>query len=97
MTKFAGLNSSSRWQIRPLLDRIQPPDSAILVVSALVVGGATGLASVVFVKGLDEMGKVAHFMRGLVGDALGLFLVMGLAGLIVGVIIDKWASPMTRR
>lgn len=87
-TRFA---QTSSW-LRQHLDRVQPPDSVILVVTALIVGAGTGLGAVIFVRMLASINTIAAAMQARLGDILGLFVVMGLAGLIVGWIVARWAS-----
>lgn len=82
--------SKSR-QMRRLIDRFEPPDSAVLILSALIIGSGTGLGAVVFVRLLDAIGEFAAAVQDKLGSVIGLIVVMALAGLIVGFLIDKWA------
>jgi CIC family chloride channel protein len=80
-----------RRSLRQYLDRIEPPDSLVLVLTALIVGTGTGLGAVLFIWLLEQIALLAEQIRQSVGGAAGLFLTMGVAGFLVGVIIDRWA------
>lgn len=88
---------SSHWlaaksqELRQYLDRVQPPDSLVLVLTAVVVGAGTGLGAVVFIWLLGQINVLARDFQGLVGDAVGLIALMAVAGLAVGFIVDRWA------
>lgn len=91
-------NASSRdfvWskgsKLRQVIDRIEPPDSVVLITTAVIVGVGTGLGAVVFVWLLARIRDLANWVQVTLGDVLGLFVVMGLAGLTVGYIVDRWA------
>jgi CIC family chloride channel protein len=92
------VNSQSRdfvWskgsKLRQVIDRIEPPDSVVLITTAVIVGVGTGLGAVVFVWLLARIRDLANWVQVMLGDVLGLFVVMGLAGLTVGYIVDRWA------
>jgi CIC family chloride channel protein len=70
-------------------------EGAVMLGVAVIVGAATGLASVLFGILINAVIDVRHSMQDVFGEALGLFLIMGAAGLIVGYIIFRWA-PETR-
>jgi CIC family chloride channel protein len=78
--------------IREYIDRVQPPDSLVLVVTALFVGVGTGLGAVVFVWALQEVGGFVTWLQNEIGDIIGLLVAMGLAGLLVGYMVDRWAK-----
>ncbi|MDT8304325.1 MAG: chloride channel protein [Anaerolineae bacterium] len=78
-------------KLRQYLDRVQPPDSLVLVLTAVVTGTGTGLGAVAFIWLLAEIGAIARSVQDLLGTALGLIAVMALAGLLVGFIVDHWA------
>lgn len=84
---FAGL---SLW-LRHRIDRLQPPESIVLVFSALLVGTATGSGAVAFIWLLGQIDILMTSLRGWMGSALGLVVGMGLAGFVVGYIVDRWA------
>ncbi|MFQ5420637.1 MAG: chloride channel protein, partial [Anaerolineae bacterium] len=82
------------WQnqrIRRWLDRVEPPESFVLVMSALVIGSMTGLGAVFFIWLLGQFSDGTQWVQDNLGIG-GLFLVMGVAGLLVGFLIDRWAS-----
>ncbi len=92
------VNVSSRdfvWskgsKLRQVIDRIEPPDSVVLITTAVIVGVGTGLGAVAFVWLLARIRDLANWVQVALGDVLGLFVVMGLAGLLVGYIVDRWA------
>ena len=78
-------------KLRQIIDRIEPPDSVVLITTAVIVGVGTGLGAVVFVWLLARIRDLASWIQTTLGDVLGLFVVMGLAGLLVGYIVDRWA------
>ena len=78
-------------KLRQVIDRIEPPDSVVLITTAVIVGVGTGLGAVVFVWLLARIRDLASWIQTTLGDVLGLFVVMGLAGLLVGYIVDRWA------
>ena len=78
-------------KLRQVIDRIEPPDSVVLITTAVIVGVGTGLGAVAFVWLLARIRDLASWVQTLLGDTLGLFVVMGLAGLLVGYIVDRWA------
>lgn len=63
----------------------------VLAVLAVVVGVGTGYGAVAFVWLLGKVGQWRDALRLNVGSVLGLLLAMGAAGLIVGLIIDRFA------
>jgi hypothetical protein len=83
--------------IREYIDRVQPPDSLVLVVTALFVGVGTGLGAVVFVWALREVGTFVTWLQNEIGDIIGLLVAMGLAGLLVGYMLDRWANSIKVR
>lgn len=78
-------------KLRQVIDRIEPPDSVVLITTAVLVGVGTGLGAVAFVWLLARIRELAHWFQTTLGDVLGLFVVMGLAGLLVGYIVNRWA------
>ena len=78
-------------RLRPWLDRIEPPDSLVLVITAVIVGIGTGLLAVVFIQLLQWVNLMTVGLQTAVGDALGLILAMALAGLLVGYCANRWA------
>lgn len=82
-------------QLALLLDRLQPPETAVLISLAVVVGVGAGLGTVVFVW-LIGFFKSLFFGGGAqVLSFLGSYhviLLPILGGLIVGPIVTYWAS-----
>lgn len=84
------------WRIgqkfRQTIDRVQPPDALIMVIVALVVGVGTGLGAVVFVWLLGQINQFTVQLQAWSGDVLGLVLAMGVGGLLVGYVVNRWAK-----
>jgi CIC family chloride channel protein len=85
--------------IRPtlfnLVEKIQPPDSFVLVITAVLVGAGTGLGAVIFVRLLAALTNLNATLIELAPPLLNLpvlLIIMGLAGLIVGYMVDRWAK-----
>ncbi len=78
-------------RLRQYLDHIQPPDSLVLVITAVIVGVGTGLGAVVFVRALRQVSNFVIWVQGQVGEVFGLLLMMGLAGFAVGYGVNRWA------
>jgi CIC family chloride channel protein len=85
----------TRNRFRRRLDRVQPPDFLVLVLTALVVGAGTGLLAVLFIGLIRLVSDLATWLSGSLlaplGDVFSLILIMGLAGLIVGWLVSRWA------
>jgi len=77
--------------LRQYLDRIEPPDSIVLVFSALLVGIGTGAGAVFFIWLLTQISRFTLWSQDVAGSVAGLLLTMGAAGFLVGFIIDRWA------
>ncbi len=67
------------------------PEELIVFGTALLVGLSTGLGAVAFIWMLGQIGNLAQWMQSVLGSVVGLLLVMAMAGLIVGYIIERWA------
>jgi CIC family chloride channel protein len=78
-------------RLRQFIDQVEPPDSLVLVVTAIIVGVGTGLGAVVFVWSLRQVGTFTGWAQETIGSVAGLLLDMGGAGLMVGYIVDRWA------
>ncbi len=78
--------------LRRYLDRVQPPDSLVLVTAAVFVGAGTGLGAVVFIWLLQQISALSLQIQNWIGPIVGLILFMAVAGLIVGYLIDRFAS-----
>jgi CIC family chloride channel protein len=83
-----------RHRLGGWLDRHQPPETALLVGTALVVGLGTGVGAVVFIWMLRFLERlftgVGDWLQATVG-VLGLILVPILGGLIAGPLITFFA------
>ena len=84
---------------RAWLDRQAPPDSLVLVLSALVVGVGGGLGAVFFVWLLRQISALTRWLitdllAGL-PDTVALIIVMGAAGILVGLIV-AYLAPEVR-
>ncbi len=78
-----------RW-LSPLPgSKVRSPE-LMLIISAVIVGAFTGLAAVFFIWLLKQMGIVTLWVQDQTGP-VGMLLYMGVAGLIVGFMIDRWA------
>lgn len=91
----------SAWinTIRPTItsqiEKFQPPDSLVLVLTAVLVGSGTGLGAVLFVRLLSLINSLSESVIGLWPGSFTLpmlIIVMGTAGLIVGYIVNRWAK-----
>jgi CIC family chloride channel protein len=77
------------------LEKIQPPDSLVLVLTAVLVGSGTGLGAVLFVRLLGLITNLNYWLVNLGNSSFtlpSLLLVMGTAGLIVGYMVNRWAK-----
>jgi chloride channel protein, CIC family len=76
-------------------DQIEPPDSLVLVLTAMVVGMGTGLGAVIFVELLGLVATVTDWLvtvsLSALRESLAVVLVMSLAGLVVGYMVHRWA------
>lgn len=89
------VNSDSQFSLRNfrnILDRFQPPEEIVLVTSAVIIGVGTGFGAVLFVWLLKQIQSTVAWFQGFVGPVAGLFIPMILSGLIVGYMVDRWAS-----
>ncbi|MCB8977652.1 MAG: chloride channel protein [Ardenticatenaceae bacterium] len=78
-------------KLRQYIDRVQPPDSLTMVLVALIVGAGTGLGAVIFIWLLRWINTATAQLQTWLGDIGGLVVAMGIAGLIVGFVVDRWA------
>ncbi len=78
--------------MRRYFDQLQPPDSLVLVTVALFVGAGTGLGAVIFIWLLRQISALSLKIQDWLGAVVGLVLFMAVAGLIVGYLIDRFAS-----
>lgn len=78
-------------KLRQYIDQVQPPDSLTMVLVALVVGAGTGLGAVIFIWLLRWINAATAQLQTWLGDIGGLVVAMGVAGLIVGFVVERWA------
>ena len=83
-----GLN----YRLNFLLDRWSLPEEFIIVGTALLVGLGTGLGAVIFIRMLEEISAYSTIVSDRIAVVPGTLLTMGVAGLLVGIIIDRFAS-----
>lgn len=77
--------------ITALFARLELSGQVTLILLAVLVGSGTGLGAVAFVWLLGQVRALREAARAELGSVLGLVLVMGVAGLVVGFVIDRWA------
>lgn len=98
MTNSGDTNASSPTWRQKLRSRMQDgfgwkrPEQLILFATAVLVGLGTGLGAVVFIWLLGQIGSLTAWMQSVLGGVIGLLLAMAMAGLIVGYVIERWAS-----
>ena len=85
-------------QLAARLYRIHPPEEVIVLLSAVAVGMGTGLGAVLFIRlmavidhGVHTLAQMAQAEVGPPGGWLLRIAVMAVAGLIVGVVVERWA------
>ena len=71
--------------------RIKPASFPVMLGTAIVVGIGTGLLAVLFVNLILLVSTFTLWFMDTVGLVLGLLLAMGAAGLIVGLLSQRWA------
>ncbi|MEZ4657539.1 MAG: chloride channel protein [Caldilineaceae bacterium] len=79
------------FSLANLLVRWQIPEELIIVTTALFVGLGTGLGAVAFIWMLARINDVVSVAKANLGEIPGLLLMMAIAGLIVGAMIERWA------
>ncbi|GJM41376.1 MAG: chloride channel protein [Ardenticatenaceae bacterium] len=79
-------------KLRQYIDHIQPPDTLIMVLVALIVGVGTGLGAVVFVWMLNQISTFTAWVQSWSSDVVGLAIGMAGAGLVVGFAVNLWAQ-----
>lgn len=83
-----------RAYLSGLLDRYRFPEEFVIVSTAILVGLGTGFAAVIFVWLLEQINQISHFSIERLGIVAGLLLPMGVAGFVVGTIVQRWASEV---
>ncbi|MCB0046697.1 MAG: chloride channel protein [Caldilineaceae bacterium] len=81
-----------RSKAAAILDRTTLPEEAIIVGTALIVGIGTGLGAVIFIRLLERIQALTYLAQMSMGMAVGTVVMMTLAGVVVGAIIQQWAS-----
>lgn len=95
--KFSRETASTSTQSNPIiwldawLARLKIPQDFTLILPALLVGVGTGLGAVFFIWLLEKMSLFSAQVRESIGNTTGLLLIMGLGGLLVGYMVDRWA------
>ncbi len=74
-----------------LLTRWPVPEDVVIITSAVVVGAGTGLGAVGFIWLLEQIRTLTTWTQATLGQIAGTLIAMGLAGLIVGYLIDRYA------
>ena len=74
-----------------LLNRWQMPEDVVIITSAVVVGVGTGLGAIAFIWLLEQIRTLTIWTQAGLGQIAGTFVAMGLAGLIVGFLVDRYA------
>ena len=78
-------------RLRHFIDQHEPPDSLVLVITAVIVGISTGFLAIVFIWLLQQVADMTAWLQTAAGDALGLIIAMTGAGLLVGYGANRWA------
>ncbi len=81
-----------RAALANLAGRFAIPEEIVIVTTALLVGIGTGLGAVLFIWLLQQIGAVTAFVVANVGLIVGTLATMAVAGVLVGFMIDRWAS-----
>ncbi|MCB0061315.1 MAG: chloride channel protein [Caldilineaceae bacterium] len=90
----AELSKIEEWRsaIGALLTRWQIPEEFIIVGTALLVGLGTGLGAVAFIWLLGQINSLTLWGESILGVFVGRVLFMAAAGVLVGLMIARWAS-----
>ncbi len=80
-----------RARLLQFVEGWRPPETSVLIGSALLVGLMTGLGAAGFVWLLDRVGSLAARLSTWLPGLAGLVMTMAAAGLVVGMLIDRWA------
>lgn len=81
-----------RSRIGTLLTRWQIPEEFIIVGTAVLVGLGTGLGAIAFIWLLNQIGAITLWGESVLGLTMGRILFMAIAGVLVGLMISRWAS-----
>ncbi|MCB0050222.1 MAG: hypothetical protein KDE24_11850, partial [Caldilinea sp.] len=84
--------SQIRAALAGFAERVAIPEEIVIVTTALLVGIGTGLGAVLFIWLLQQIGAVTAFVIANVGLIAGTLGTMAVAGVLVGFMIDRWAS-----
>lgn len=80
--------------LRRWLRKWHMPEDVVLLTIAVIVGLACGLITVGFVELVDLVVSFSDAVRIAYGEWIGRIGLMGLAGLVVGTIVLKWAPEV---
>ena len=83
-----------RLSLSALLHRWEIPEDAVIIGSALVVGGGTGLSAVLFQWTTLLVRDLTLRATEVVGVVAGVMACMVAAGLVVGLIVRYWAPEV---
>lgn len=81
-----------RYTVSNFLIHAQVPEEFVIIGTALIVGLSTALGAVVFIQCLTWIGALSAWAKEVMGEIPGLLITMGLAGLLVGFMVDRWAK-----
>lgn len=96
MSKEPGAPAAAKGRLgrtdATFVDRWQIPEDVIIVTTALIVGVGTGLGAVFFIWLLAQLNFLGDWLISHVGLVAGTVGFMAVSGLLVGLMIDRWAS-----
>ncbi len=81
----------ARLNFSGFLGKWQIPGDVIVITSAVVVGVTTGLGAMAFIWLLAQIRALTAWTQAGLGQIAGTVLAMGLAGVIVGYLVDRYA------
>ena len=85
-------NTSSTKSTRTTTwEQLRSPE-ALLIGSAILVGSVTGISAIIFIWLLARIGTLSNWIEANAGGIVGVLIFMGVAGALVGFLIDRWAS-----
>ena len=83
--------NSTKWTRTTTWEQLRSPE-ALLIGSAILVGSITGLSAIIFIWLLARIGTLSNWIEASAGGIVGVLIFMGVAGALVGFLIDRWAS-----
>ncbi len=93
-TESKSVSLLDRWRawLSTQLTHWQLPEEFIIVGSALLIGLGTGLGAVIFIWLLGQINLLTLWGEATFGEIVGRLLFMAVSGILVGVMISRWAS-----